>query len=205
MTLSIDYKLMENTFKIVIILLSFFVFDAEASDMTQQDMVSGKVVMNSNKQGVGNVTIEIDDQKEVLSNSSGDFEYSVADISSRPKNVVAYAEGLEIANWEYENKKLTVYMRNATVKTVRGILTSNGKAVVNQIVILKGSVNFESVTDAKGQFIYKIPYNDTIDINSKFMTNEMPLRIESIIEHPRKSLVSLKLNLTEYQPEISIT
>lgn len=197
---------MERIIKISIIILSLIVFDVKASDVAQQEMVNGKVVLFSNKQGVANVAISLENQKEIVSNADGTFQYNKANISSPPDTVVAHKIGLEIAALGYLKGILTIYMRKATIRILDGTLSSNGKAVANQRIILKGkNRNFTTKSDDKGHFILKIPYGHAVDMNTQFIANGKTLKIQSLEELPNTAGVFLKLELPDYQQKTKLT
>lgn len=196
---------MKGIIKTSIIFLSLIVLDVKASDVAQQKLANGKVVMISTQEGVANVGISVDYQKEIVSNADGTFQYNKANISSEPDTVIVRKKGLEIAAMEYKKGQFTIYMRKATIRILDGILSSNGKAVVNQRIILKGkNDNFSANSDDKGHFMMKIPYGYDVDMNTQFSANEKTLKILSLEELPTTAGVMLKLELPDYQQNTNL-
>jgi signal transduction histidine kinase/CheY-like chemotaxis protein len=193
---------MEQLIKISIIFLSLIVFEVKASDVAQQKSANGKVVMISNQEGVANVAISIDYQKEIVSKADGTFQYNK---DSAPDTVITRKKGLEIAALEYNEGQLTIFMRKATIRVLEGTLSTKGRAVPNQQIILKGKDRFTTISDNKGHFILKIPYSHAVDRNTQFIANGITLKIKSLEELPVTAGVMLKLELPDYQQKTKLT
>lgn len=198
---SSDHKIMKRTIIVAMIFLSLLVLDTMATDLVQQEMATGTVVMELTQQGVSFVTITVDNQKEIVSDAKGNINFPKAEISSRPETVTAYKEGLEISHWEYEKGELTIHLREATMKTLEGILILNGKAIANQMIVLNGENDINFTTDANGHFSFKIGYDQQVGKNSEFMAHGIALKISDFTEFPSKALISLKLELPENTPK----
>ncbi len=158
-----------------------------------QNTINGKVIDSKTENGITDVRIIINEGNSTTSTNDGKFTTQSDDLSVRPKKVEAYKSGLELANWEYEEGNLTIYMREATIKTLQGTLSSNGQNLANQTIQLEGNRNYVFETDSKGQFIVKIPYSETINSNSNFSSDGETLSVNNLSEDKEKALVTVNL------------
>ena len=192
--------IMRKTIIFIGIFISLLAINVNAQQAQRQDLAKGKVVMNLNKKVVPNVIVGVNDQKEVISDKYGLFAFINENPTQRPEKVVAYREGFEVANWEFEHEVLTIYMRKATIKTIEGTLTINGSRAPNQLIVFKGDEDYKAATLEEGHFSLKVPYEHKVDANSEFFTNDLPLKITSMIEDRTRGRIDLELELVGYQP-----
>jgi signal transduction histidine kinase/CheY-like chemotaxis protein len=200
-----DRAIISRVIKTFLFVLCLLTSAIEVIADIQQEQVKGKVVMFSNEQPVADVEVLVDSNKEVISDSKGNFTYAAKNASSRPDNVTAYLEGYELAFWEFENKQLTLYMREATMRDLEGTLNAKGEPVANQTIILHGDIDYEATSDNNGHFALKIRYSNIIDKSSRFTYMGNPLKIIELAENPQKATVEVKLEIPDEQPKSKLT
>ncbi len=163
----------------------------------QQPTITGKVVMVNSSVPMNNVKVSIGGTNESISNEEGSFIIHSGEADKRPDKVSAVKRGFEIANWEFENGNLTIFMRKATFRTLNGTMqTKDGlPASERTISLIDGNKKHDFKTDIQGHFETTIPYSTNISKLSIFKSGNSNLKIKSIEENKDVAYVYINLEL----------
>jgi len=187
---------MKNRFLCIVTLLVLIAGTDLCAKILQQSRLTGKVVMANGQSPVANAKISLDGQKFVNSNNQGEFGMPSSNTTNRPKEVYVKKLGYELANWEFENGRLTIYLRPATIKTINGILTTGyDKPLPHQMLVLSTSDNeFTAYTNDEGKFVLKIPYEVAFTGANKFIVDNTSIAIDKFEEDKEAAQIHVTLS-----------
>ena len=169
-----------------------------------QAPVQGKVVFANGDPAEGiAVYFEGIDQPS-LSDESGLFPIpSTADLDK----ISIIKRGYELAGTIIKDKKLSITVRAATIKRIKGRLLSRSNKPLGEIDITlqTASQELSETTDAKGLFVFKIPYQEEIDISSALSIQSLDFQIKDLTEDLDRGEISFAAVTSLPEEEFMVT
>jgi len=112
-----------------------------------------------------------DSEKIYISDKNGETNLSFED--SRPKKIIAFKDGLELASWSLRKGKIEIVMRKSRYKLLFGkVNLLGGKAAGGlEIIFLGEKYSENAITDADGNFDMRLPVEANISENSRFLVD----------------------------------
>ncbi|MCP4457591.1 MAG: response regulator [Cytophagales bacterium] len=161
----------------------------------QNPTLSGTVKLNSTQEIMKDVRIFIDEREAVLSNEQGEFSMKNYNSQEEPVNVSAVKKGYELAVWSFRNNNVSITMRPATIKTIMGRLnTASGSPKADSKISYFGRRIHETTTDKDGYFIFRIPYEDEVSRQDRFVVDNEITKIEQFSEDIDAGKVEITLS-----------
>ncbi len=116
-------------------------------------------------------------EKAFVTNDQGLVEVPA---STNLDRVTIVKRGYELAGTISRGNTLLISIRRATIKRINGRLISrSGKPIPSISVLLKSSSqSLQETTNANGQFQFKIPYEEEVDLSSALTIDEIDFTIE---------------------------
>ncbi len=165
------------------------------------------VVLINGDQPMKGVNVTIDSFETTTTGIDGSFSISNYDLSQKPEKVLAFIEGFELSTWSFNNHILTIVMRQATIKSIEGLLIdANNIPLSNKRITYMGSTPQSIVSDTRGYYSLKIPINQAFDPKGKFEVDSKPVLIKKYINKGEKTITldlqSLAVNYSIFNVEV---
>ena len=162
------------TFSLVnrLLLVFCFTFSTIFLVKSQQKNSSLCHVYDKDLNPIAGVNIIIDNSEKIyVSDKNGEVKINFE--NDKPKTVLAFKEGLELASWSMRKSKTEIIMRKSKYKLVFGeVDLLGGKPAIDIEIIFLGEKYSESTyTDEAGKFKMRLPVEADINKNSRFLVD----------------------------------
>ena len=168
--------------------------DKSVAWVGQQDILQGKVLDQRGAKPLDAVRVAIDGSASSKSNAKGEFNITGVDANVRPNKVMAVKQGFELATWEFDQGKITIYMRPATIRTIQGTLKDGtGSPMANKKIELVGLTQYDALTDSQGNFTLTIPYKIDVTKSNIFLVDGIPTITKEFKENKAEATITVGL------------
>lgn len=156
-------------------------------------------IQTNDDQPLSDVLVSIDSYIEKKSDANGMLILEHFDSNKKPQKITATKDGYELSTWSLNNNVLTVFMRIATIRTIKGLLVDiNNIPMPKTTVLFLGNPVQTITTDNQGNYELKIAIQEPFDPNNLFEVKKQKVSIENMSKRGNSVILNLKYQDANY-------